>query len=98
MGYSFPAREEAHLYTNLRLGRGTAQLTGRSDAAGIISEDIYVINPEIGMEINISPWSRFIISGSARWVSGIDSDTGLTNTDFENYAVGMTFRFGNFGF
>lgn len=96
-GYSLFSKEEAHLYTNLRIGKGLAMLSNAGDGVRGINEKVYVLNPEIGLEINVSSWSRFIISASYRWVSKFEQSNGLTNVDFENYAVGMTFRVGSFG-
>lgn len=94
--YTLFAEEEAHLFANIRLGQGKVHLKSQENTGLDISDNIYVLNPEVGMEVNVSSWAKFIISASFRWVNGVDQGLGMTNADFENYAVGMTFRFGKF--
>ena len=97
MAFTFPAQEEVHLYGSLKTGIGTAMLTRQGEKSVEYSDQIFAVNPEIGMEINVTSYLRFALTGSYRMVYGVNELPNLNNKDFEDYSVGITFRFGRFG-
>lgn len=101
VGYTFPSNDIMHLYSSVKLGWGQAMLSGRGiKKVNYIDEkyidDVFTINPEIGMELIITSWYRVAFTASYRIVRGVDDLAYLTNLDFSNYASAITFRFGNF--
>ena len=87
-----------HLYSSFKLGWGSADL---KDNYGdkLFSDNVLVLNPEVGVELNITNWFKLGITGGYRFVDGVTSLPGELNDDsFSSPFGALTFRFGGFGY
>ncbi len=95
-GFVYPLDPQVHFYSNFKVGWGAATLSDDLNRELDIEDNIFALNPEIGLELSVTSWARFAITGSYRWVSGVDNLEGFDDGDFENYSVGLVLRFGYF--
>lgn len=100
LGYDFKANRLLHLTLSTKIGWGA--ITYIRDVNGIPSpdfldprDDVFVLTPEIGVEMNMTKFFKIALTGSYRWVNGLD----LSYTDNEQLSspgVNLTFKFGWF--
>lgn len=93
-GYTYKPEKLFHLYSSLRMGWGNARL---ENADRSLSDRIFVMTPELGVEVNIY---RFIRAGATfgfRWTNGVSRLPGLSNSNFSSPVGGITLRIGVFG-
>lgn len=95
LGVSVPARSAVHLTASTRLGWGTARWNEPGTDNRIASDDIFVISPNIGIELNLTDWFRFSVEGGYRIVTGLDM-VGIGPKDLDGANVMLGFRFGGF--
>jgi hypothetical protein len=55
----------------------------------------FVAEPWMGVEINVTDFAKFGVSGSYRFVSGV-SAYGFKDNDFSGGSLAVTFKFGGF--
>lgn len=99
MGYTPQIRKLVHPYTSLKIGWGGVHVQPPNATSGDekYSDRITLLQPELGMEVNITRWFRLAISGGYRFISGVNSlPGGLSNNDFRSLTGNLTFRFGGF--
>ncbi len=100
LGFVKPTVKTVHFYSSLKIGGGGIDLNPDRDEAGFsqFSESVFVIQPEVGVEVNLFRWFRIALTGSYRAVGGIQSKNldGMTNNDFNAPSMALTFRFGKF--
>lgn len=99
LGYAWKSHRFIHPYISFKNGWGTASLvTDNAKESNTETTDaIYVMQPELGVEINVFPFMRVLFTGGYRRVSGLkDSFFILTNEELSNFTSGVTFRFGGF--
>lgn len=94
-GYVRDIERKMHLYSSLKVGWGRADL--EHDIADLPSDRLFVLTPEIGIELNMTKFFRVGLTGGYRIVNGVSRLPGLDNQDFSSPTVGITFRFGGFG-
>ncbi|WP_425420345.1 hypothetical protein [Phaeodactylibacter xiamenensis] len=94
-GYVRDIEQKMHLYSSLKVGWGRADL--EHDIADLPSDRLFVLTPEIGIELNMTRFFRIGLTGGYRIVNGVSRLPGLDNQDFSSPTVGITFRFGGFG-
>jgi hypothetical protein len=93
-GYSHKPEKLFHLYTSLRLGWGNARLSNEDRT---ISDRIFAMTPEVGLEVNLYRFVRLAGTIGYRWTNGISRLPGLSNRDFSSPVGVLTLRFGVFG-
>jgi len=97
-GYTTNPNKLAHLYSSFRLGWGeTNLLDGEGDKR--FSDNVLVLAPELGVELNLTSWFKIALSGGYRYVDGVDSlpeTSALDNDSFRSAFGTITFRFGGF--
>ncbi len=103
IGYVWPSRRMVHGFGSFKAGYGAATLernprNGEPDSGGDIEDNVWVISPEIGVEVNIAHWMRAAITGGYRWVNGVSKLPYFTDDDYKSPVLGLTLRFGNFGY
>ena len=87
-----------HLYSSFKLGWGSADLRD-NDGDKLFSDNVLVLNPEVGVELNITNWFKLGITGGYRFVDGVNSlPAELNNDSFSSPFGALTFRFGGFGY
>lgn len=94
LGYIQGPNKLVHLTSSVKIGWGKSRLRQEGDFR--YKDQIFVMVPELGVEVNLTRFFRLSLTGGYRWVNGINTLPGLDNGDFSS-AVGMvTFRFGGF--
>ena len=101
VGYVYPSYKVAHLYSAVKTGWGAARLSDFNQPYDADDSDgVFVVNPEIGLEINVLHWFRIAATGGYRFVGGIEDGRlpGIEKDAFNSPTFALTFRFGGFGF
>ena len=99
LGYTATPNKVVHVYSTLRFGWGDTSLRD-GDGDKIYSDNMMVVAPEVGIELNVTSWFRLALTGGYRFVNGIDALpelSGLNDDSFTSPFAGVTFRFGGFG-
>ncbi len=92
-GYSFMGRNAFHPAVSSQIGWGNVK---QFDDYVILSTDnIFVINPAIELEMNFTKFFRMGVGAHYRFVSGVNT-TALTDSDFSGPGAFLTFKFGWF--
>lgn len=98
-GYVAPRNKLVHVYSSFRLGWGDVTLKD-GDGDKRYSDNVLVLAPEVGVELNVTSWFRLSLSGGYRYVDGVTEIPeifALTNDSFTSGFGALTFRFGGFG-
>ena len=97
-GYVTPQNKLIHLYSSFKLGWGEANLKD-GDGDKLFSDNVLVLTPELGIELNITHWFKLGFTGGYRFVDGVNNlPAGLNNDSFSSPFGALTFRFGGFGY
>jgi hypothetical protein len=97
-GYAASPYKVVHLYSSFKLGWGEANLTDK-DGDKLFSDNVLVLTPELGVELNLTHWFKLGITGGYRYVDGVSTlPAGLTDDSFSSPFGALTFRFGGFGY
>lgn len=87
-----------HLYTSARIGWGAVNVDLNDNNQKYSDIDkIFVMTPEIGVELNLTRWFRVAGTAGYRWVNGTNETRGYTDEDFSGAVAAVTLRFGWFG-
>lgn len=98
LGGTFAPHKLVHLYTSARIGWGAVDVELNDPAVRYSDLDkIFVVTPEIGLELNFTRWFRVAGTVGYRWVDGTNENRGYSNEDFSGAIIGMSLRFGWFG-
>jgi hypothetical protein len=93
-GYSFMADRALHPAISTQLGWGSITQTD-DNHYHLSSDNVFVINPAIELEMNFTKFFRLGIGAHYRIVSGVNTST-LTNSDFSGPGAFLSFKFGWF--
>lgn len=100
LGYTPRSHKLIHPYTSLKIGWGGVNMDLEEDddnSRDDFNSRITLIQPELGLELNITRWFRLAMTGGYRYVSGVNNLPGdLSNQDFRSVIGNLTFRFGGF--
>ena len=97
LGATFQQHKLLHLYSSVKLGWGAVGITFEDDDLDY-ADAVFVVAPEVGIELNIFTWFKVAATGGYRWVDGIDEGLGgISKDQFDGYSLNLTFRFGGFG-
>ncbi|MEM7658094.1 MAG: hypothetical protein AAF399_18350 [Bacteroidota bacterium] len=92
VGYDWKSKEDNNsLVFSLLSGYGGAEATKES---GNVSDDFWVIQPNVEVEFKLTNWMRFGVGGGYRFVSGINQ-VGLTNQELSGPFSSVSLRFGS---
>lgn len=97
LGYSFLDNKVVHPYASLKLAAGGTEASHSNLETMVDEQSFWLIEPEAGIEVNITSWMKLCLTAGYRGVSGIDEDALLNNSDFSGFTGGLTARFGFFG-
>lgn len=61
-----------------------------------LTDNVFVVSPEVGLELNLTRWFRIAGAAGYRWVDGVNSG-GLSNEDFTGWTGSLAIRIGWFG-
>ncbi len=95
MGYAHNEYKLFHLYSSLRLGWGEAEF--KQNDQTFYDDNFFTLNPELGIEVNVTDWFKLGFNGGYRYISGINTLPTLDADDFSGLIGSITFRFGAFG-
>ncbi len=98
LGYTLSPHRIIHLYTSARLGWGALgiDVSGNSIFPDD-SDNVFVVTPEIGLELNVTKWFRVAGTVGYRHLDGVNESRGYDSDDFNGALANLTFRFGWFG-
>ncbi|RMF03850.1 MAG: hypothetical protein D6772_01570 [Bacteroidetes bacterium] len=87
-----------HLYGSARVGWGAINVDLNDSSLRYRDVDkIFVVTPEIGLELNLTRWFRLAGTVGYRAVSGTNDNRPYKGEDFSGLVGGITLRFGWFG-
>ena len=101
IGYTYPSHKVIHLYTSLKIGWGNASLRYNDNDPfdnNDINDGVFVLAPELGAEVNVLHWFRIAMTAGYRLVNGVQTLPGFSEGDFNSPTLGVTLRFGGFGY
>jgi hypothetical protein len=87
LGYTFDSNNAIHPAVYLKGGSGSLEIEGNAD------DNVSVIEPSIGVELNVFRFMRIGIDGGYRFVNGVDT-AGYTDQDFSSAFIGLRLKFG----
>lgn len=86
IGYTLPTDKVIHPRMTLGFGPGKMKLNGEDDR-------LFIIQPAIGLEVNLLQWMRLSLDGGYRKVSSAQSAI-IGNDDLSNFFATASIRFG----
>lgn len=98
LGGTFKSHSLLHIFSSAKIGWGAVNV--QLDDNNVTYRDldkIFVLTPEIGLELNVTRWFRIAGTAGYRWVDGVNENHGYKNEDFSGGIATLTFRFGWFG-
>ncbi|MEZ4965006.1 MAG: hypothetical protein R2791_07165 [Saprospiraceae bacterium] len=87
IGYAFVPYKAVHPMINVELGRGRAKLAGEGD------DNIFVIQPSVGVEVNVFRWFRLGLEGGYRFARNVDY-VALNDSDLSSPYAKATLKLG----
>jgi hypothetical protein len=99
LGYTLAPHNLFHLYTSARIGWGGVGIDLDNDFDRQNEFDnVFVLTPEAGIELNIASWFRVAGTVGYRYVEGVNENLGYYDKDdFNGAMINLTFRIGWFG-
>lgn len=97
LGGTFQPYRLIHAYGSARIGWGGINIDVDDTVRYRDLDKIFVVTPEIGLELNVTSWFRVAGTVGYRYVSGINDNNNLRNEDFSGATAAVTLRFGWFG-
>ncbi len=97
LGYTLRPYSIAHLYSSVRIGWGAVEVDFDQVNSFSDTDQVFVLTPEVGAEINLTRWWRLAGAVGYRWVNGARDDLGYEDADFSGTVISATMRFGWFG-
>ena len=98
LGFVKPTTRVVHFFGSLKIAGGTVRITERNSEEALYKEEVFVVKPELGAEVNLFKWFRLALTADYRVVGGIQSQSlaGMNNSDFNAAGMALTLRFGKF--
>ena len=98
VGYTYQPYKLVHLFSSAKIGWGAVNIsTDNFDPFNQRSDQVFVMTPELGLELNVFKWFRVAGTVGYRWVNGTNGDGQYTDEDFSGAISTLTLRFGWFG-
>jgi hypothetical protein len=98
IGGNVPTRKLVHLYSSAKIGWGALEINVNDPNLDYYDLDkVFVLNPEVGIELNVTRWFRVGGTVGYQYVNGVNANQIFTDKDFRGYTAGLTLRFGWFG-
>jgi hypothetical protein len=101
IGYTPLQRKVVHPYGSVRFGWGKTRYESKdlptNEKLDEIKDNIFVMNPELGIEVNVFSFFRIAATASYRLVNGVDDIPNYSDDDFSGFGATLTLRFGGFG-
>jgi len=87
LGYVPNSTKVIHPKFSFVMGSGKLKVRGEED------DQVFVVQPSVGAEINVFRWFKFGLEGGYRFVSDVDN-IALSGSDVSSFFVDLKFRFG----
>lgn len=98
LGYTLAPHNLFHLYTSARIGWGGVGIDLNDNSYRNDFDEVFVLTPEIGLELNLARWFRIAGTVGYRHVEGVNEKLGYYKDDtFNGVMANLTFRMGWFG-
>lgn len=98
LGYTYQPYKVLHLFSSAKIGWGAVNIeTDNFDPFDGKNDQVFVLTPELGLEVNIFKWFRVAGGVGYRWVNGTDGEDIYKDEDFSGLVTNLTLRFGWFG-
>ncbi|MEL6668103.1 MAG: hypothetical protein AAFP08_03990 [Bacteroidota bacterium] len=87
-----------HPYMSIKAGWGAVEVDFDDPSQDFDDVDqVFVLTPEIGMELNLTRWMRVSGGLGYRYLSGINEGNPVNESDLNGLVANVTLRFGWFG-
>jgi len=101
IGYVPIQHKAIHPFTSLKIGWGKARFRESfivdDETITSFNDNIFVLTPEAGIELNVFSFFRISASANYRQVSGLDKLENFSDSDLSGFGAVLTLRFGGFG-
>ncbi len=101
IGYVPVQHKAIHPFTSLKIGWGKARFResfiSDDDTIASFDDNIFVLTPEAGIELNVFSFFRIAATANYRLVSGLDKLDNFSDGDLSGFGAVLTLRFGGFG-
>lgn len=101
IGYVPVQHKVIHPYSSLKIGWGKARYKeidiDNDETRTSINDNIFVLTPEVGIELNIFSFFRIAATANYRLVNGLDKIDTFSDSDLSGFGATLTLRFGGFG-
>ena len=96
LGYIYRPTKVVHLNFSLPIGGGSASFDRVGDGfSADITDAIFVINPNLGMELNLTKWMKFTANAGYMLAMGLDNDY-IASDALNSPNLTLGFKFGYF--
>lgn len=96
LGLVYPQNKMIHAFSSVKLGWGAIGINFQDDDLSY-DDGIFVVTPEVGLELNVFRFFRIAGTAGYRYVDGIRKGGDVTQDQFNGLVGTLTFRFGGFG-
>ncbi len=96
LGYVWPSHKVFHLYGSVKGGWGLID-TEISSNGFDRADRVFVVTPDVGVEVNLFRWLRLAGTVGYRAVNGVDTNSTIPATQYNGVTGGLTLRIGWFG-
>jgi len=87
LGYTINSDKAIHPIVYVQFGSSDLEVEG------VGSDNVFVVQPSIGAELNVTRWFRIGIDGGYRFFNNSDIP-GFTDQDFSSPVLGLRLKFG----
>jgi hypothetical protein len=96
-GFTLFGSKAVHPTLNALIGWGNVSIENRIDETTIEQDGVFVFEPSLQVELNLTKFFRVAIGGGYRLVSSLDMDNyGYKNNDFSGFSGQLALKFGWF--
>lgn len=95
LGYHHQRHKLLHVFASAKLGWGDIDVKYNGNGPRP-SDNIFVVQPEAGFEVNLFRWFKLAGTVGYRSVTGVNEIETYSNSDFSGVTGALTFRFGWF--
>ena len=98
MGYIHSPSDILHLTGGLLIGAGGVDFSKQDDidTHPNFGDGFFILEPEIGIEVNVVDHFRLDLNTSYRFLSGVEEQFGITDEDLMGITVTLALKFGDF--
>lgn len=98
VGYTYQPYKLLHLFSSAKIGWGAVNInTDNFDLFDDRNDEIFVLTPELGLELNVFKWFRVAGTAGYRYVNGTNGGIIYKDEDFSGFVSTLSLRFGWFG-